>query len=174
MAYTYTFTLDDCFLIVTEVETAKTTQQFNLSTLVWETKAGTNISIKDGDDNEFTSRLAQIPAFASMAALVAQLDTWRDGCSLVPAGGFPPAPTNATFVYDISLVTNSDTISAGFQSLTLKNTGNVDITVKGVKMIPGEVITINASLDPVTGEYKKTPAIDYNATAGELKIETLT
>lgn len=172
MACTYTLTQDDCFLIITESPSGKTTQQINLSTLVWETKSGNVISIKDGDDNDFTANITQIPAFADIPTLVAQLDTWRDACSLVPSGGGTPTPVNGTGAYSRTLAVGIASVASGFQSVLFANIGTTTVQIKGVDFIPGQTERIEAYLDPVTGVWKLTPAIDYNATGGFLAIST--
>lgn len=189
MAYTYEFipnASDPCFLDVIRTDTSaggpylRLDRQFNLSFVKWEEKGDDDLTIFDGYST-MTLDIDEIPAFGTVALLIAFLEPLRAACSLIPAGGWPviPAPVNGTGTYTYNVVTDASTIAAGFESVSLSNLGTANVLINDgtaglKKLAPGQSENIASYYNPVTGVLRLTPAIIYDATAvgAELKIST--
>ena len=180
MACTYSFAVNasnPCFLDVTRTDTGpggpfvRLDRQFNLSFIKWEEKGDDDLTIFDGYST-MTSDIDQIPAFATVALLIAFLEPLRAACSLVPAGGFPPVPTtvNGTATYDVE--TGIGVTAAGLHGVSITNIGTANGVVLGDTIIPGQTLTWNCFFNETTAEMRMIPAISFDGTGTSLAINT--
>ncbi len=136
----------------------------NLSTIVWKEISDDNFELRDAGGNRFQADIDQITNYADRTTLFADLDTWRQDCSLVPTGGGGPIPTDGTGTYKRSDEIGPGSTTANILGWSITNIGNANGTLDGAILAPGQNEFLNAELDPVTGIYKRLPSVSFDAT----------
>jgi hypothetical protein len=174
MACTYDINLssDGCFVEIVEQPSGKIVHNLHLVFLIWLNKGDDDITIADQRYN-FTADIDNINGYATVALLIADLQTWRDACQLPTSGGgpaIPPTTVNGTVVHDVFSAPGSTL--AGLHGVTITNTGGAAGTVGGKPIAPGENISISCYYDEVTKQMRMLPAIAYDGTGTTLSITT--
>lgn len=179
MACTYAFAVNassPCFLDVERTDTGpggpltRLDRQFNLSFIKWEEKGDDDLTIFDGY-SVMTLDIDQVPAFATVADLIAFLEPLRAACSIVPSGGGgTPTAVNGTVTYDVE--TGVGATAAGLHGVSITNIGTANGVVLGDTIKPGQTVTYNCYYNPVTLQLRTLPAISFDGTGTELAINT--
>lgn len=69
--------------------------------------------------------------------------------------------------------TAGGSVTAGAYSATIRNVGDANGTVGGVALFPGEEVSYQAFVDPVTNIFKKLPALGYDATGTTFHVSSV-
>ena len=153
--------------------------QINLRSMNWVEKSDDNIEIADCCGNLVNLDIDSIPAYATVALLIAFLEPLRLAYDpgLGPVGPPAPAPTAGTAGTDYFTTSLAATIAAGFQSVSFLNVGTANGTIdmgSGLDtVIPGQTVEFKAILNPVTGVYGLSPAFPYSAVGTTFAIATI-
>lgn len=88
----------------------------------------------------------------------------------IAAGLVVACPTEAAYIAvnaaaTFIAATAAGATAAGLSSVTVTNVGTTNGTVLGTPLFPGETVTYNAYVDPVTRQFRRLPAITYVGTA---------
>lgn len=147
-------------------------QQMNLSTIVWKEISDDNFLLTDGDDNKFQCDIDEITNYATRALLFADLDTWRQDCSLVPSGGSGP-PTEVVGTWTHVDVTGAGSTTNDILGLVVTNIGSAAGTIGAGTLAAGQTEIINAIFNPAAGTFTKVPSVSYDATGTTFTISEL-
>ena len=164
MACTWDFAQNDCVLEVTEQPANRLDQNFNLSTLTWVLNGDRGIALRDGDGNAAVYTEEQINGFATIALFIAFLEPLRAACALATAAGSMVSPTAGTGTYTASAPTGAGSTTANLLSVSVTNVGGAAGTWDGVSLPAGFSLSVSQEYDAASNEYKRVPAIAYNAT----------
>ena len=164
MPCTWDFIQNDCVLEVTEQPANRLDQNFNLASLTWVLNGNRGISLRDGDGNAASYTEEQINGFATIALFIAFLEPLRDACAPPTASGSPTAPTAGTGVYSASTPTGAGSTTANLLSLSVTNVGGAAGIWAGASLPAGFSLSLSQEYDAASNEYKRVPAIAYDAT----------
>jgi hypothetical protein len=120
-----------------------------------------------------------------------------DGCSQIPGITYLDNQRNTTIpptiwtgvsfgncgtaapVAALGTVTRSEvaataaSVASGKQAVTILNVGTANGTVLTGPIYPGETVTLQAYLDPVTSQFNRLPAVPYDCTNTTFHITTV-